>query len=1029
MIKIFLLFGILGFQSFHYSATFANFETSICSGVTEIPESECAALIDIYNEANGDNRTHNDNRWNTGQICWDEDTEGWRYGVKCICDENTPWKTCSSDRVRQLALRENNLSWSLSASIAQLTGIILIDISKNNISSLPDVRDIFNPYSNLGWLSFNENNITILPDSLYRSRIALIGMRGNPIMVLSWAISNMQDLRFLSIWSTPFTIPPQLRNLWLIRLDISNKWLDELPEDIGNLYNLQFLDISRNNISSLPASFSWLTHLENLFAQQNQLTEIPGYITWFTQLESLDIASNAISGTLDFVCNLSQLKYLYAIDNNFFWPLPECLQDLTHRWEQLWYWQTVGSSNLWYNYLLIDDVDASFSGFLDQYISGWNLQYRPVDYAFSGTADFVLWSCDFDSQWTTTCTWHIRPGDLITLSLHYSNAGLAKWRDNLFQFPLLSWFVPISSSVPFTTGIIPKIYWMTGDSCFEEFRDNNAWAYRDVVKIYSQAAWSPDFLGFLINNMWYESGVSQRWISYLGDGSDAGKYFVDFMTFRANSTFRAALLDAGIDITTIPWCGTGEDRPVVLRDVSNIRNSNQETILLTWFLRPSFSGQFAGMLAIDSANSFVLEGNASDNTTTLAIDTQRNTVVIPALSNYFAEAFEVAGYTSNTTANMFPDLDQNVLVGTSAIDFLNDTVFHQSVLLANTWADIQVLFDSWTHIDWSGSTAECLPILTPAQEESPIVGQSGSLSGYTLRKTLSIGTQCSGDSIDFSQEVHIRTAIPFSGRNLHVKTSHDGITRNDDATTIYSTSWNIVEITTNHFSYFAISEENGEPELPPTTGTIPPSTWTTPPSGWSILTPDRCPNGDFSPSYYDGSCGTQSHGAAPTITRPRDRLITRKQFAQLISIAAENILALEPMIPSKDCVYSDIGKLTKSEQQSIKKSCMYGLMWLHKNGKDVKVKFEPNTIVTYNETATILSRLLYDGKYNPSRASSTKWYTPHVRQLQKIWLLTAGTRITQNLVIDILSQIQQQPELVQRPDAHQWHASASTGTK
>lgn len=100
-------------------------------------------------------------------------------------------------------------------------------------------------------------------------------------------------------------------------------------------------------------------------------------------------------------------------------------------------------------------------------------------------------------------------------------------------------------------------------------------------------------------------------------------------------------------------------------------------------MRPSFSGQFAGMLAIDSANSFVLEGNASDNTTTLAVDTQRNTVVIPALSNYFSEAFEVAGYTSNTTANMFPDLDQNVLVGTSAIDFLNDTVFHQSVLLAN----------------------------------------------------------------------------------------------------------------------------------------------------------------------------------------------------------------------------------------------------------------------------------------------------------------------------------------------------------
>ena len=199
--------------------------------------------------------------------------------------------------------------------------------------------------------------------------------------------------------------------------------------------------------------------------------------------------------------------------------------------------------------------------------------------------------------------------------------------------------------------------------------------------------------------------------------------------------------------------------------------------------------------------------------------------------------------------------------------------------------------------------------------------------------------------------------------------------------------------------------------------------------GWSSLMPDNCPNGDFSPSYYDNSCGTQIHESAPAITRPKDRLITRKEIAQFIDIITKNVILLEPIIASKDCIYSDIDKLTKEEQQSITQSCIYWLMWLHKNWKNVKTNFEPNTIVTYNETATILSRLLYDGKYNPSLLSPTKWYTPHVQQIEKIWLLTPDDHITQNLIIDILIQINKQPELIQRPNLNQKNISNDTVNK
>jgi len=51
----------LSLFSFHTSADFSD-PAATCSGVTEIPESECVALLNIYNDTNGDSWTNNTNR-------------------------------------------------------------------------------------------------------------------------------------------------------------------------------------------------------------------------------------------------------------------------------------------------------------------------------------------------------------------------------------------------------------------------------------------------------------------------------------------------------------------------------------------------------------------------------------------------------------------------------------------------------------------------------------------------------------------------------------------------------------------------------------------------------------------------------------------------------------------------------------------------------------------------------------------------------------------------------------------------------
>ena len=79
-----------------------------------------------------------------------------------------------------------------------------------------------------------------------------------------------------------------------IELDLSNTALTDLPENIGNLINLERLDLENNNLVSLPESIGNLSSLLYLNLKSNQLASLPEsicdlpencYITlWFNNL-------------------------------------------------------------------------------------------------------------------------------------------------------------------------------------------------------------------------------------------------------------------------------------------------------------------------------------------------------------------------------------------------------------------------------------------------------------------------------------------------------------------------------------------------------------------------------------------------------------------------------------------------------------------------------------------------------------------------------------------------------------------------
>ena len=58
-------------------------------------------------------------------------------------------------------------------------------------------------------------------------------------------------------------------------LDFSNCSLTDIPAEIGNLTNLQYLYLENNSLTNLPAEICNLTNLQILNLNYNQLTNLP----------------------------------------------------------------------------------------------------------------------------------------------------------------------------------------------------------------------------------------------------------------------------------------------------------------------------------------------------------------------------------------------------------------------------------------------------------------------------------------------------------------------------------------------------------------------------------------------------------------------------------------------------------------------------------------------------------------------------------------------------------------------------------
>ncbi len=101
----------------------------------------------------------------------------------------------------------------------------------------------------------------------------------------------------------------QFKNLqWL---DLGKNNITELPDSLYKLENLQFLNVSRNKLTSLPKQIGKMLNLVYINANNNDLVGLPPQIGNLERLRVLDLWSNELS---DFPEALSKLKDLRVMD-------------------------------------------------------------------------------------------------------------------------------------------------------------------------------------------------------------------------------------------------------------------------------------------------------------------------------------------------------------------------------------------------------------------------------------------------------------------------------------------------------------------------------------------------------------------------------------------------------------------------------------------------------------------------------------------------------------------------------------------
>ena len=333
----------IGFFSLSVHASYDP--ATVCANITDIPQSECYALVDFYNATDGDNRGDSNPIYMSAWLA----NGGWLQGTEACLHNKYDWRkwvTCWT-------------YWDASGRVVQLNIVLQGDLASSayvDLSGLPYLQQL--RLENM-WIS--AINLTGLSGLLYLdlAHNALTSLE-LPISGAAYFLNNGIDLSYNQLESVTF--PQDLSWQW-INLSHNNLTEIRLPE---SYVETQQLFIGNNPLVSFDLTGFSLTHLQNLdiewvslssqefsqmFSQLPNITYLNlsgcwfsdfSVLSWLNELRSLNLSNNNLSGIFDWD-QLPYLDTLYVSNNNLEWINLSHLNDLLY-------------VDLSYNQVIIDNI-------------------------------------------------------------------------------------------------------------------------------------------------------------------------------------------------------------------------------------------------------------------------------------------------------------------------------------------------------------------------------------------------------------------------------------------------------------------------------------------------------------------------------------------------------------------------------------------------------------------------------------------------------------------------------------------------
>lgn len=224
-----------------------------------------------------------------------------------------------------LALSQQKIFKSLEEALKKPDEVIVLDLGDKKLSQLPES---IRKFTHLQKIMLYENKLQQLPEWIGEFvHLQWIDVYSNQLTALPQSLAKLKHLYYLDIGDNRLKDIPSvvfeiegLRHLYLY-----GNQLKAIPPDITRLQSLEHLRLGRgfkfwfggNRLRHLPDNFGELTQLQELYLPDNALRQLPPSFTQLNRLRFLDLGHNRFRQIPAETQTLDSLRYLYLWDRNF----------------------------------------------------------------------------------------------------------------------------------------------------------------------------------------------------------------------------------------------------------------------------------------------------------------------------------------------------------------------------------------------------------------------------------------------------------------------------------------------------------------------------------------------------------------------------------------------------------------------------------------------------------------------------------------------------------------------------------------